>query len=195
MSQPARAAFGCRLPAGRDVMRALPERETSGRMSGGAAKGTRRGGWGRWLAAAVLFLALALLALQAGAHARAAGHMVHGGPAVAAAPDQGCDHSRGAARCLQDDRDALGGAAVAQDDCCAQFCTITALLPEGAQADPLGVSFGSNLFLFKLISTLHDTPTPVASDASRYQCAPSLPFSRRTHSPLNTACKPTPSRA
>ena len=117
-------------------MRALPERETSGRMSGGAARGTRRGGWGRWLAAAVLFLALALLALQAGAHARAAGHMVHGGPAIAAAPDQGCDHSRGAARCLQDDRDALGGAAVAQDDCCAQFCTITALLPEGAQADP-----------------------------------------------------------
>lgn len=116
-------------------MRALPERETSGRMSGGAARGTRRG-WGRWLAAAVLFLALALLALQAGAHARAAGHMVHGAPAIAAAPDQGCDHSRGAARCLQDDRDALGGAAAAQDDCCAQFCTITALLPEGAQADP-----------------------------------------------------------
>ena len=160
-------------------MRALPERETSGRMSGGAVRGTRRGGWERWLAAAVLFLALALLTLQVGAHARAAGHLVHGGPAIAAAPDQGCDHSRGAARCLQDDRDAFGGAAAAQDDCCAQFCTITALLPEGAQADPLGVSFGSNLFLFKLISTLHDTPTPVASDTSRYPSALSSRLSHR----------------
>ncbi|QRZ15769.1 hypothetical protein JWJ88_15810 [Paracoccus methylovorus] len=66
--------------------------------------------------------------------------MILAKPAVAVTLEQGCDHSHAAAGCAQPisgDLDATGGNAPgSHDDCCNQFCTITALLPEGARAEP-----------------------------------------------------------
>ncbi len=100
---------------------------------------TPRGGWRRWLATALLFVAFAALTLQAQAHVLPAEHMTHANPAAAVALQQGCDHAHAAAECVQptpQDHDACCGGAAAQDDCCDQFCTIAALLPEGARAGP-----------------------------------------------------------
>jgi len=66
--------------------------------------------------------------------------MTHAEPPVAVALDQGCDHSHAAAGCAQPisgDLDTSGGGAPAShDNCCNQFCTIIALLPEGVRAAP-----------------------------------------------------------
>ena len=110
-------------------------------MSRGVAQGTGfRGGWAKWLATAWLIVAFAALALQAGAHTRPAGHMIHAEADIAATLDQGCDHSHAASGCVRTvsgDKDGSGkNGAGFQDDCCAQFCTIIALLPESTRADP-----------------------------------------------------------
>lgn len=159
MSQPALAGFRCRLPARRGVMRALPEngrfpafragrkpetiqrKRTNGLMSRGVAKGRGlRGCWRQWLATLWLVVAFAALALQAGAHTLPAAHTLHAKRAVAMTLDQGCDHSHaasGGARTTSGDQDGSGeGGPGSQDDCCARFCTITALLPESPRADP-----------------------------------------------------------
>ena len=110
-------------------------------MSRGVAKGIGlRGRWAKWLATAWLVVAFAALALQAGAHARPAGHMIHAEPTLASALDQNCTHSHaasGSVRTVPGDQDGSSkDGAGSQDDCCAQFCTIIALLPEGAHAHP-----------------------------------------------------------
>lgn len=115
-------------------------KRTNGLMNKGATKGTRlRSCWRQWLATALLFLAFAALGLQAGAHSLPAEHMIHAEPAAAVALDQSCDHSHAVAGCAQpisEDPDTPGGAPASHDDCCNQFCMITALLPEGARAAP-----------------------------------------------------------
>ena len=160
MSQPALAGFRCHCPARRGVMTAVPEngpspaawagrkpepvqrKKTNGLMKRGGTRGMRPGDcWRQWLADALLLVAFAALALQAGAHFLRAEHMIHAEPTVAAALDQGCDHFHAAAECVRPiskDMDASGGSAPAsQGDCCNQFCTIIALLPESARANPL----------------------------------------------------------
>ena len=110
-------------------------------MSRGVAKGIGlRGRWAKWLATAWLVVAFAALALQAGAHARPAGHMIHAEADIAATLDQGCDHSHAASGCVRtvsgDQDGSSGSGSGLQDDCCNQLCTITALLPEGTEAHP-----------------------------------------------------------
>jgi hypothetical protein len=119
----------------------VQSKRTNGPMNRGATKGTRpRGCWRQWLATALLLLAFAALGLQAGAHSLPAAHMTHAEPAVAVALDQNCDHSHAAAGWVQPisgDSDAFRGDGPASlDDCCNQFCMITAVLPEGVRADP-----------------------------------------------------------
>lgn len=158
MSQSALAAFRCHCPARHGVMMALPEngpfpapwagrkpepvqrKRTNGLMNRGVAKGMRlRSCCRQWLATALLFVALAALALQAGARSLPAEHMIHAKPAVAAALDHGGDHSHAVAECalqISGDLDACGGGAPASHgDCCNQFCTIIALLPEGTRTN------------------------------------------------------------
>ena len=107
-------------------------------MNRGATKGMKPRVWRQWLASALLFVAFAALALQAGTHSLLTEHMIHTTPTVAL--EQGCDHSHVAAKCVQpipEDLDASGSAVPAsQGDCCNQLCTIIALLPEGARANP-----------------------------------------------------------
>lgn len=110
-------------------------------MNRGAAKGWRfRGCWRQWLATALLLVAFAPLALQAGAYAMPAGHMIHAQSGMAAGIDQNCDHPQAGAGCVQvisGDQDGSGASGPGpQNDCCNQVCTITAVLPEGARADP-----------------------------------------------------------
>ena len=178
MSQPALAGFRCRRPAGRGVIMALSEngrfpasragrkpetvqrKRTNGLMSRGVAKGMGlRGCWRQWLATAWLIVAFAALALQAGAHTLPAAHTVHAERAVAASLDQGCDHSHaasGCARTISGDQDGSSGSGSgSQDDCCAQFCTITALLPESPRADPPS---GGETRLGILVGRLGRTP-------------------------------------
>ena len=129
-------------------------------MNRGATKGMRlRGCWRQWLATAWLIVAFAALTLQAGAHSLPAGHMTHAEPAIAATLDQGCDHSHaasGCARTISGDQDGSGGNGPgSQDDCCAQFCTIIALLPESPRADPPS---GGETRLGILVGLLGRTP-------------------------------------
>ncbi|MFC0339850.1 hypothetical protein [Paracoccus niistensis] len=85
--------------------------------------------------------------------------MTHAEPAVAVALDQNCDHSHAAAGCAQpisEDPDTSGdGAPVSHDVCCNQFCTIIALLPEGARADPPS---GGEAYLGIMADRLGRTP-------------------------------------
>ena len=178
MSQPALAGFRCRRPAGRGVIMALSEngrfpasragrkpetvqrKRTNGLMSRGVAKGMGlRGCWRQWLATVWLIVAFAALALQAGAHTLPATHTVHAERAVAASLDQNCDYSHAAAGCAQpilEDPDTSGGGAPAShDNCCNQFCTIIALLPEGAWAAPPS---GGEAYLGIMADRLGRTP-------------------------------------
>lgn len=136
---PAAAPPGCPLNGRKSEDRAHAARQ-AGCLNGDAAMlWTFLVDWLRRAAAMLLLLGFAAFALQAAVQPALATHMTHAGQTAAAA-DQGCAHfhaagdmdSESAAEtgCSDDSRSSL------RHDCCIQFCTFVAVLPEMSLVEP-----------------------------------------------------------